>query len=91
MKKGLQGLVAGTLTGLLIVTGLAGCGGAADLTCDEPSRYQKAQQRERLKSPEDLDDLDAVREMPLPQANPAPERPAGSPCLDLPPRVGPSN
>jgi uncharacterized lipoprotein len=83
--------MAGTTATLAIFALLAGCGGQADLTCDEPSRYEDATQHDRLKSPEDLDELDALREMPLPQANPAPARPAGSPCLDLPPRVGPSN
>jgi uncharacterized lipoprotein len=78
-------------TGLLMAAGLAGCGSTQDLTCDESSRYQQAQQIDKLRSPEDLDNLEAMREMPLPRANPAPERPPGSPCLDLPPRIGPSN
>jgi hypothetical protein len=66
---------------------LAGCGGAADLACDNPSPYQQAIQSERLKTPEDLDAPLPSREMPIPQANPGPERPKGSPCLDLPPRI----
>jgi len=66
---------------------LAGCGGEVDLTCDDPSPYQRAIQSERLKAPEDLDTPLPSREMPIPQANPRPERPKGSPCLDLPPRI----
>jgi hypothetical protein len=76
---------------LMIIAGLAGCGGESNLTCDEPSRYQQSTLHNGVRSPEDLDDLDTLRAMPLPKANPAPERPAGSPCLELPPRVGPSN
>jgi uncharacterized lipoprotein len=78
------GLVAVSL-GLLAA--LAGCGGEVDLTCDDPSPYQEAIQNERLRTPEDLDAPQPSREMPIPQANPRPERPKGSPCLDLPPRI----
>lgn len=91
MKVNLRDRVAGILAGLLLTAGLAGCGGEGNLTCDEPRRYQQAVQHDPLKSPEDLDGLDSVRAIPLPEANPAPERPAGSPCLDLPPRIGTSN
>ena len=70
-----------------LLTGLAGCGGEVDLTCDDPSPYQEAIQNERLRTPEDLDAPQPAREMPIPEANPRPERPKGSPCLDLPPRI----
>ena len=36
--------------------------------------------------PDDLDAPEAYLEMPVPEANPRPERPKGSPCLELPPR-----
>jgi uncharacterized lipoprotein len=84
MCIGRGGLVAVSL-GLL--SALAGCGGEVDLTCDDPSPYQEAIQNERLRTPEDLDAPQPSREMPIPQANPRPERPKGSPCLDLPPRI----
>jgi len=71
--------------------GLSACGGTPDLTCDEPHRYQESVDHSRLKAPEDLDQLEPLREMPLPQANPTPERPVGSPCLDLPPRISTTN
>jgi hypothetical protein len=74
-----------------MLVGLSACGGEANLTCDEPRRYQQAVDHNRVQSPEDLDSLEPLREMPLPQANPTPERPAGSPCLDLPPRIGTTN
>ena len=66
---------------------LAGCGGTADLTCDEVRAYQEADEGKRVETPEDLDDLEPLREIPLPRANPQPDRPEGSPCLDLPPNV----
>jgi hypothetical protein len=72
---------------LSILAATAGCGGEVDLTCDDPRPYQEAIQNERLKTPEDLDAPLPSREMPIPQANPRPERSRGSPCLDLPPRI----
>jgi uncharacterized lipoprotein len=74
-------------TSLSFVAALAGCGGEVDLTCDDPRPYQQAIQLERLKTPGDLDAPLPSREMPIPEANPRPERPKGSPCLDLPPRI----
>ena len=66
---------------------LAGCGGTPDLTCDEVRAYQQVYEGQRIETPEDLDDLDPLREMPMPRANPVPPRPAGSPCLNLPPSI----
>ena len=72
---------------LAVLGSLTACGRDVDLTCDEPRRYQQSVENARLKTPEDLDAPQAYLEMPVPQANPAPERPKGSPCLDLPPRI----
>ena len=66
---------------------LAACGGDANLTCDDPRRYQEAVENERLRAPDDLDAPEAFLEMPVPQANPRPERPEGAPCIELPPRL----
>jgi hypothetical protein len=90
VKLTLRERVASSIAALTIVAGLSGCGGSAELTCDEPRRYQQSTLHTGVTSPEDLDNLDTLRAMPLPKANPSPERPKGSPCLDLPPRVGPS-
>jgi len=81
-------MLAGTV---VLCCGLSACGGAPELTCDEPERYQQSVNQSKLEAPEDLDALEPLREMPLPTASPRPERPPGSPCLDLPPRVGPTN
>ena len=77
------------LTGILAVSllGIAGCGGTVDRSCDDVRLYQLAQEGKRIEVPEDLDPLDDLKEMPMPEASPQTERPVGSPCLDLPPNI----
>ena len=70
-----------------LLAGLAGCGGEVSLTCDEVEAYQLATPGKRVTAPDDLDDLEPLREMPMPKASPQPTRPEGSPCIDLPPTV----
>ena len=74
----------------VLVTGaaLAGCGGNKDLTrkCDERHLYQEAEAHDKLTVPEDLDELDELKEIPLPEAAPVAEREQPeTPCLELPP------
>ena len=66
---------------------LSGCGGTIDVTCDEVQYYQAAKLGKRVEAPEGLDDLDPLREMPLPSASPREPRPEGSPCFDRPPEI----
>ena len=73
------------LATILAVT--AGCGGTPDKSCDEPQRYQAAVEAEPVVTPEDLDQLDEFKQLPLPKASPRPPRPKGAPCLDLPPSI----
>jgi len=70
------------------VAGLAACGGSKNLTCDE-GPYQEAVGAPRIQVPEGLDSLEPLREIPLPDASPRPDRPEGAPCLDRPPVVTP--
>ena len=74
---------------MFVVTliGLNACGGDADITCDKVRTYQEAQAGKRVVAPDDLDGLEPLREMPLPQASPQAPRPPGSPCIDRPPQV----
>ena len=71
----------------LAALALTGCGGTADLTCDEEMYYQKAKLGKRVEAPEGLDELDPLREMTLPSASPREPRPEGSPCFDRPPQI----
>jgi len=71
---------------LALVASLAACGGTPDLTCDEGS-YKSAVRGPRVQAPEDLDQLQPAREMPVPTASPRDSRPEGAPCIDRPPTV----
>lgn len=66
---------------------LGGCGGTPEIDCDEEQYYQTSKVGKRVKAPEGLDDLDPLREMPLPEASPREPRPEGSPCFDRPPEI----
>ncbi len=72
---------------LFVLMGLSACGGNPMQNCDDPELYQFAERHEKIETPDDLDDLEPLREIPLPEASPAPARPPGSPCIDLPPSV----
>jgi len=72
---------------LSLVAGLTACGGQDEIKCDEGSTYLAATQDPRIKAPDDLDDLDVLKEMPLPMASPQQPRPAGSTCLERPPKI----
>lgn len=71
----------------LALSVLSACFGGPDRTCEEVRLYQLAEEGRRLQTPEDLDELNELREIPLPQASPRGPRPEGSPCLDLPPNI----
>ncbi|MCI0517340.1 MAG: hypothetical protein L0Y45_05860 [Woeseiaceae bacterium] len=62
---------------------LCGCGG--NDTCTEPEPYQASVEGRRIEVPEGLNALEEGRELKVPDASPAPPRPEGSPCLELPP------
>ncbi len=70
----------------LLVAALNACGGK-DLTCDEVQYYQLSEESKRVQAPEGLDDLDPLRETPLPEASPRAARPEGSECFDRPPAI----
>ena len=72
---------------LMVVLGIAGCGGNETLSCDEVREYQLAVEGKRVETPADLDSLEPLREIPLPQASPQAARPDGSPCIDMPPEI----
>jgi len=65
---------------------LAACGGPKELTCDE-GPYQAAIRAPKVQSPEGLDHLNPLNELPLPAASPQEPRPAEGPCLESPPKI----
>ncbi len=73
----------------VLASGLSACFGDKniDYSCDEPQRYQQVSAGKRIEPPEGLDPLNELMEMPIPKAEGAPARPAGSPCIDLPPSM----
>jgi len=75
------------LAAFALLLGLAACSNNEPRSCDKVRRYQLAEEGERIETPDDLDGLEPLREMPLPEASPRPERPEGSPCIDLPPSI----
>jgi uncharacterized lipoprotein len=62
---------------------LGACGGTS--VCDKPKLYQQSQLGKRIEVPEGLSPLQAGREMTIPDASPRDPRPAGAPCLEMPP------
>jgi len=78
---------AGISIVIAVLSTLSACGGSVDLTCDEVNLYQRAQSGKRIQPPDDLDELDLLKEIPLPKASPAASQPAGSPCINRPPRI----
>jgi len=65
---------------------LAACGKSKMLTCDE-GPYQAAVSAPKVQTPEGLDDLDPLNELPLPAASPQEPMPADGPCLEHPPQI----
>ena len=75
---------------LMLVAALffvSGCRGGSDLKCDDEGEYQRATRAPRIQVPEDLDNLDALKEMPVPEASPQRERLNEGACLESPPIV----
>jgi hypothetical protein len=72
---------------ILLLVALAGCGKDVDLTCDEVQTYQMAVPGKRVEVPGGLDPLDPLKEVPLPKSSPRTARPAGSACIDRPPKI----
>ena len=77
---------------LAIAGSLSACGGDGPIitSCDEPQRYQRVTPGKRIEVPDGLDPLNEFAEMPIPKSEDAPARPPGSPCIELPPKIGTS-
>lgn len=66
---------------------LAACGNDGPVKCKGPTDYLEARPGQRIKAPEDLDNLNELREMPIPQISPQEERGEEGGCLDAPPEI----
>ncbi len=64
---------------------LQGCSNAP--TCDEPEFYESARLGKRIEPPDDLDALEASRELIIPEPSPRAPRDPASGCLDAPPTL----
>ena len=56
-------------------------------TCDELAFYETATGGRRIVAPDDLDNLDGMKEMVIPEASPRPPRDLSAGCLDRPPTL----
>jgi uncharacterized lipoprotein len=66
---------------------MGACGGTS--VCEKPKLYQQSQLGKRIEVPEGLTPLQPAREMTIPDASPRDPRPAGAPCLEMPPTFTP--
>jgi len=75
----------GTFLILCAAYSMGACGGVD--TCEEPEFYEFAEGGKRIEAPDDLNDLQANRELVIPDASPRPPREPGAGCLDRPPTL----
>lgn len=71
---------------LLAALLVSACGGSN--VCEKPKAYQSSQPGKRIEVPEGLDELNASREMTIPEPSPRDPRPEGARCLEMPPAYG---
>jgi len=66
---------------------MSACRGGGELKCDDEGAYLGATTTPRVKAPDGLDDLEALKEMPLPEAFPPPGGASAERCLESPPVI----
>ncbi len=66
MTKGHKSKAAILSVSLFVLMGLLACGGTPMQICDDPELYQFAERHEKIETPDDLDALEPLREIPLP-------------------------
>ena len=69
---------------------LAACGGndTREVDCEKNLKYQNRVVGKRVVVPEGLDQLDPLKEMPIPAADPSAPQPTPGKCDDMPPLIG---
>ncbi len=71
---------------LACVASLTACVNNPEFECEDGD-YKTAVRSPRVDTPEGLDDLDRLKEMPIPAASPRPPREDDGRCLEAPPTV----
>ena len=66
---------------------LSACRGGGELKCEDQGTYRLATTTPRVRAPEGLDDLEALKEMPLPEASPRAAEAGAEGCLESPPLI----
>lgn len=64
---------------------LVACGGSP--TCETEGSYQLSQSGKRIEAPDELDDLQSLKETTIPQPSPRPPDTDTDRCLEMPPGV----
>jgi hypothetical protein len=72
---------------------LAACGGndTKEVDCEKGLKYQNRMVGKRIVAPEGLDQLEPLKEMPIPQADPDAPQPVPGTCDDMPPVISVGN
>jgi hypothetical protein len=78
---------------LVLSLSLTACGGndTREVDCEKNLKYQNRAVGKRVVAPEGLDQLDPLKEMPIPAADPSAPQPTPGKCDDMPPVIGISN
>ena len=74
---------------LALSLALGACGGndTKEVDCEKNLKYQNRAIGKRVVAPEGLDQLDPLKEMPIPPADPNAPQPVPGKCDDMPPII----
>ena len=74
---------------LALSLALTACGGrdTKEVDCEKNLKYQNRVAGKRVVAPEGLDQLDPLKEMPIPSADPGAPQPVPGKCDDMPPII----
>jgi len=70
---------------MISLAALGACSGSR--TCEKEQSYQRARLGQPIVVPDDLDELESVKELKIPEPSGQPPRPDDAGCIDKPPGV----
>ena len=76
------------ISAMMLLVGLSACRGGGEIKCKGSTDYMSAREALPVKAPDDLDNLDKLRELPVPEASPQTVEVQEGECLDSPPDLG---